>query len=154
MSINLDLIDELKKRANVSYEDARDALEKCNGDIVEALIYLEKENKIKSEKCSGFYEKVKHIVKKGNNTNFIIMKKDKIILSLPVTIVVIITVIAPYISIPGILLAMLTGHRIKFQGKNGDDMKLNKTLDKVSDTVNNVKRKIMEDDANESSTPK
>ena len=82
------------------------------------------------------------------------MKKDKIILSLPVTIVVIITVIAPYISIPGILLAMLTGHRIKFQGKNGDDMKVNETLNKVSDTVNNVKRKIMEDEVDESSTSK
>ena len=42
MSVNLELIDELRKRANVSYEDARDALEKCNGDMVEALIYLEK----------------------------------------------------------------------------------------------------------------
>jgi len=152
MSINLDLIDELRKRANVSYEDARDALEKCNGDMVEALIYLEKERKIKPENSNGFFEKVKNIITKGNNTNFIITKKDKIILSLPVTIVVIITVFAPYIAIPGILLALLTGHRLKFQSKSGDDMKVNETLDKVSDTVNNVKRKIMEDD--ETSTSK
>jgi hypothetical protein len=154
MSINLELIDELKKRANVSYEDARDALEKCNGDIVEALIYLEKQKKIEPEKCSGFFERVKRIITKGNNTNFIVKKKDKIILSLPVTIVVIITILAPYISIFGILLALLTGHRIKFQGKNGDDMKVNETLDKVSDTVDNVKRKLMEDDVNEASTSK
>jgi len=154
MSINLELIDELRKRANVSYEDARDALEKCNGDIIEALIYLEKQKKIKTENCSGFFEKIKRIITKGNNTNFIVKKKDKIILSLPVTILVIITILAPYISILGVLLALVTGHRIKFQGKNGDDMKVNETLDKVSDTVDNVKRKLMEDDVNEASTSK
>lgn len=38
MSFNLNQIDELKKRANVSYEDAKDALEKCNGDLIEALM--------------------------------------------------------------------------------------------------------------------
>jgi molybdopterin converting factor small subunit len=157
MSINLELIDELKKRANVSYEDARDALEKCNGDIVEALIYLEKEKKIKpenNENTNSFFTKIKKIIIKGNNINFIVKKKDKIILSLPVTVVVIITIFAPYISVFGVLLALLTGHRIKFQGKNGDDMKVNETLDKVSDTVDNVKRKLMEDDVNEASTSK
>jgi len=153
MSVNLELIDELRKRANVSYEDARDALEKCNGDMVEALIYLEKEKKIKPENDNSFFEKIKGIITKGNNTNFIIKKKDKMILSLPVTIVVIITVFAPYVAIPGILLALLLGYRIKFQGKNGDDMKVNETLDKVSDSVNNMKRKIMEDD-DETSTSK
>ena len=153
MSVNLELIDELRKRANVSYEDARDALEKCNGDMVEALIYLEKEKKIKPDNSKDFFDTVKSIITKGNNTNFIIQKKDKIILSFPVTIVVIITVFAPYIVIPGILLALVFGYRIKFQGKNGDDMKVNETLDKVSDSVNNMKRKIMEDD-DETSTSK
>ena len=53
MAVKLELIDELRKRANVSYEDAKDALEKCNGDIVEALIYLEKQNKTKTEDNCG-----------------------------------------------------------------------------------------------------
>ena len=66
---------------------------------------------------------------------------------------VIITIIAPYISILGILFYLLTGHRIKFQGKNGDDVK-NETLDKVSETVKNIKRKLTEDDVNEASTTK
>jgi len=154
MSINLDLIDELKKRANVSYEDAKDALEKFNGDIVEALIYLEKQKKIKPENSGDFFEKVKAIIRKGNTTDFIIKKKDKVILSLPVTIVVIITIFAPYIVLPGILLALLTGHRIRFQSKNGDDTNVNNALDKVSETVTSVKRKLMEDDVNEASTTK
>jgi len=152
MNINLEQIDELRKRTNASYGDAKKALEECNGDIVEALIYLEKEKKIKPEETEGvdhlsnFIKAVKKIVKKGNETKFIIRKKDSNVLTLPVTIVVIITVIAPYITVFGLILALLTGHRIKFQGKNGEDMKVNETLDKVSDSLVNIKKKLVDDD--------
>ena len=49
MSINLEQIDELRKRANVSYEDAKNALEQSDGNLIDALVYLEKQNKIKPE---------------------------------------------------------------------------------------------------------
>ena len=45
-----------------------------------------------------------------------------------------------------IILALLTGYRIRFQGKNGEDMKVNDTIDKVSDTVVNIKKKLVDDD--------
>ena len=44
METTLEKIDEVRKRANVSYGEAKEALESCNGDVVEALIYLEKED--------------------------------------------------------------------------------------------------------------
>jgi len=53
MSVNLEQIEALRERANVSYGEAKEALEVCDGDLVEALIYLEKNNKIKSERCSA-----------------------------------------------------------------------------------------------------
>lgn len=152
MTINLEQIDELKKRTNASYEDVKKALEECNGDMVEALIYLEKQKKIKPEEKTttdhfgNFIQAVKRIIRKGNGTKFIVKKGDSIIISLPVTIVVIITVVAPYITVVALILAILTGHRIKFQGKNGEDMKVNETLDKVSDSVVSIKKKIVEDD--------
>ena len=152
MTINLDQIDELRKRTNASYQDAKDALEKCNGDLLEALIFIEKEKKAKpteedaTDHLNNFIQAVKKIIKKGNETKFIIKKRDSIILSLPVTVVVIVTVIAPYITVFSIILALLTGYRIRFQGKNGEDMKVNDTIDKVSDTVVNIKKKLVDDD--------
>jgi len=152
MNINLEQIDELRKRTNVSYQDAKKALEECNGDILEALIYLEKAKKVKPEEkdatdhLNNFMQAIKKIIKRGNETKFIIKKRDTIILSLPVTIVVIVTVIAPYITVFALILALLTGHRIRFQGKNGEDMKVNETIDKVSDTVVNIKKKLVDDD--------
>ncbi len=144
MTVKLELIDELKRRANVSYEEAREALEKTNGDIVEALIYLEKQNKVNQEKESSFFTIVKKIIKKGNNTKFIIRKGQNTILSLPVTVVVIITVVAPYVTVIGLIVALITGHKIKFQGKNGEDMKVNETIDKVTNIVDKAKESFTE----------
>lgn len=145
MTVKLELIDELKRRANVSYEEARDALEKTNGDMVEALIYLEKQNKVNQEKESNFFTMVKKIIKKGNRTKFIVRKAETTILSLPVTAVVIITVVAPYVTVIGLIVALLTGYKIKFQGKNGEDMKVNETIDKVTNIVDKAKESFTED---------
>lgn len=43
---NFDSVEKLRERANVSYEDARTALDACGGDLLEALIYLEKQGKV------------------------------------------------------------------------------------------------------------
>ncbi len=40
--ITLDQVEKLKERANVSYEDAKAALEATGGDLLEAVIYLER----------------------------------------------------------------------------------------------------------------
>ena len=46
MKITLEQIDFLRERANVSYKEAKEALEQSEGDMVEALVMLEKQNKI------------------------------------------------------------------------------------------------------------
>lgn len=45
MKVTIEQVEKLQERANVSYEEAKDALEKCEGDILEALIMLEKDGK-------------------------------------------------------------------------------------------------------------
>jgi len=146
MSISLEQIEALRERAHVSYEEAKDALEKCNGDIVEALVYLEKNNKIKEEKvnskCSSLWDKFLALIRKGNNTKFVIKKKDREIISMPVTVTIIATVIAPHFAVIGLIIALITGHRIKIEGKPGENMEINKTLNKVSDFVDNTKEKL------------
>lgn len=150
MNINLEQIDELRKRAKVGYEAAKEALEKCNGDMVEALIYLEKQNKIPKDHCSEFHSKASGILKKGNSTNIVVSKEDKIVLSIPVTVAVIITVVAPYVSIPSLGVAIVTGHKIKFEGKDVECSKVNNALDKFSDVVDSTKKKFTEDTDNTS----
>ncbi|MDP4144882.1 MAG: DUF4342 domain-containing protein [Bacillota bacterium] len=156
MSVRLEDIDALKQRANVSYEDARDALEKFNGDIVEALVYLEKEKKIKSETKEktehSFIITIKRIIKKAHKIKFTIKKDDKVILSLPITIIIILCIFATPLVIAGVLLALFTNHRISFEHKDNKYSEVNSVLDKVSNKINIVKTKLAEDDAEPSST--
>ena len=42
-----DMVNKLHEKADISKEDARDALERANWDMLEALQILEKEGKIK-----------------------------------------------------------------------------------------------------------
>ncbi|NMB39243.1 MAG: DUF4342 domain-containing protein [Firmicutes bacterium] len=51
----LEQIEKLRERANVSYDEAKQALESADGDILEALIYLEKQGKVDPPKGGGYY---------------------------------------------------------------------------------------------------
>lgn len=49
------LIEKLKEKANISYEDAKKALEDNDWDILDAMLYLERKEKIKKPSMSTFY---------------------------------------------------------------------------------------------------
>ena len=149
MSINLEQIDELRKRANVSYEDAKNALELSQGSLIEALVYLEKQNKIKPEEKPSsenqFFKKVKKLIKKGNETKLIVKKDDTVVLNICVTLAVIVTIVVPPIVITALILALVTNHKIRIQKKNSEDLEVNKIFDKMSVAINKVTTKITEE---------
>ena len=56
-------IDKLRERANVTYEEARDALSEANGDLLDAMVLLEKQGKAKQPDVSSYttrYEEQPH----------------------------------------------------------------------------------------------
>lgn len=151
MKITLEQIDLLKKRANVSYADAKEALEKFEGDTVQALVYLEKENKVKSKNKSDFMSKLKSIIKKGNKTKFIIKNSENTVLNIPVTLAIIITIIGTPFVIIGLLIALLTKHKISIEKIGGKNYDVNKVFDKMSSAVNDMASDFQ---SNESETTK
>lgn len=53
--VTLQQVEELRKYADISFNEAREALEETQGDILEAIINLEKKGRIKAPKDGGFY---------------------------------------------------------------------------------------------------
>lgn len=53
--VTLEQVEKLRERANVSYDEAKEALEASGGDMLEALIYLEKQGKVKVPQGNGYY---------------------------------------------------------------------------------------------------
>lgn len=51
----LEQVEKLRERANVGYDEAKAALDATNGDLLEALIYLEKQGRVKAPQGNGYY---------------------------------------------------------------------------------------------------
>ena len=47
-------VEKLRQKANVSYEEAKEALDKANGDLLDAMIMLEKEGKTEAPKTESY----------------------------------------------------------------------------------------------------
>ncbi len=149
MSISLELIEKLKERANISYAEAKQALEKCNGDLVEALIYLEKEDKIKAPQKEGkapssFWASVKRLVKTCNETKLVISKNNETVINLSLTIVLLVIIFAAPIAFVGLLAALFTRHKMRVEKPGCADMKVNKTFDDISSAVSKVSDQVVE----------
>ncbi|GBF32378.1 N-terminal fragment of elongation factor Ts [Desulfocucumis palustris] len=149
MEITLEQIDLLRKRANVGYKEAKEALEKCGGNIVEALAFLEEENKLKPERnCCGqssFFQKTKNIFGKINRIGFIISRDEKTIVNVPLTIPLLLTILALPLTVALLLLALFTGCKIRFRNSSGEECSINKNIENITDTVNNFTSKMAQE---------
>ncbi|MDS0524718.1 ubiquitin [Clostridium sp. SHJSY1] len=68
---NYKLVDKLKNEANISFEEAKYALEQANWDILDAFVYLEQIGKIKKPSISTFYtNENKESHKKSETINY------------------------------------------------------------------------------------
>ena len=136
--ITLEQIDLLMERANVSYTEAKEALEQTNGDIVEALLYLEKNNKINIEttkktstKGTEYKEKAKSFWKQLQATSVIMKKNERTFLNIPAGIALIGVVVCMPFSFLVLLIAILYGVKINVIGENDVANKVNSTLDSI-----------------------
>lgn len=48
-----EMIEKLRERADISYEEARDVMEQTDGDLLEALVLLEKQGKLSQPKAAA-----------------------------------------------------------------------------------------------------
>ena len=122
---NFEMVEELVRRANVSYAEAKDTLEVCGWDMTEAMILLEKQGKIGSAQASSAntgYNKekfrqtaencasdIKDAVHKGNSNYFEMMYEGKVVFSIPITAAIIIGVLCINLVIPAAVIALLCG---------------------------------------------
>ena len=132
---NIEKIDMLKGRLGVSYEQAYQALEECNGDVVQALIKLEKENKGKKDsnyktdfvhvKGQELINKIKEIIQEGNVNKISIKNDDKTVLEIPVNAGLAGLVLFPYITLLAGAAAMYKDYTLEIDKKKNEDSEAN-----------------------------
>ncbi len=153
----LEKIEKLRERAQVSYDEAREAYDQANGDLLDALVILEKQGKVAPPKGDGYYrseqtvteetttedkEEQSHgrrtrneqqtnnvkealekiwsflagLIKKGNSTSFEILKDKEHMASFPVTVLVLLLLFAPWVTLPLIVIGLFFGFHYQFVG--------------------------------------
>ena len=148
--ITLEKIDIIRERTGVSYTDAKEALEACSGNVVDALIYIEQNKKTTMNNIyttkDEFLDWLKDLVKKGNINRVRIKKDEKVIVDIPINagIAATLTVLIwpPLIAI-GILTAVVTKVTIEITKDDGTVEVVNKIIKTgVKDTVQDMKETV------------
>ena len=134
MNITIELIDEMRKRTNCSYQEAKELLEKHNGDLIEAIIEFESSQPARSPHChhhskGSFGATIKKLFHKGSVSRFIIEKNNETYLNVPVIILALIVVITIpffwfYLLLGGALISWATKLESKEAGQTVGLMKL------------------------------
>lgn len=130
-TITLEQIDLIMQRANVSYAEAKAALEQTNGDILEALLLLEQGEKIKTQKAPVHHtgEKINSFINKLNATSFIMKKGERTFVDVPLSVAIITIILCFHVSVVTLVLSLIFGIKIKIKGENEIAEKINSTLD-------------------------
>ena len=166
----LEKVERLRERANVSYEEAKEALEMAGDDLLDAMLILEKQGKVKQPDQSTFstsYEDQKQYVKvqdkveeqkktaPGRNigrlirrgirfvthTSFHISYKGKTVFTMPSWISAIIVLCFWKIAVPAMLFALLLGVRYSFDGDDNTSA-ANEFLNKAGSFADGVQSEL------------
>lgn len=156
----------LEKVPQATYAQAKEALLKCDGDVVDAIILLkdnttdednndDKEKKSFEEAFGKDADKIKkeitELLRKSNVIRIVIEKNGKIIMNIPITVGVVGVVFAPILSLIGLSASVLANYRIKIENEDEgttvdlgefSEEKLNVVKDMVSSAAKDVKNAV------------
>lgn len=128
-TITLEQIDLIMQRTQVSYSEAKEALEQANGDILEALLLLERKEKSHKKVNNSNIEKVTSFIDNLNNTTFIMKKDDRTYIDVPLSIAIVMFILCFYVSVIALIISLIVGVRIQVKGENEIARKIKSTFD-------------------------
>jgi len=153
-NVTLEKVDMIRERTSVSYEKAKQALEACEGDVLESLIYLEKmqdildaENEYSNDNENTAFMSIeelklwfKQMIEKGNVARIKIKKDETELIDIPVTAGIaasVVAIIIPPILAAGVIAAIATKITIEITKEDGSVEVINKQVSKVANDVKN-----------------
>lgn len=173
--ITLEKIDQIVERTGVSYAQAKEALEKVEGDVIEAIVYIEQNNPNFAKKVSDnvslkkeeVLDTLKDLITKGNVTKIIVEKEDKKVLEVPVNVALsagvlslfLGTLLLPVIAVIGTGL-YIGNYKIKVLKNDGSEVDVNEETQKrilaikekvdfskkeVKDEIIDITKEVMDD---------
>lgn len=161
-----EMVEKLREKANVSYEEAKAALEACDWDVLDALVLLESEGKVDKEKSASYSTEEKtadgentarhsqcrmngrkirdfivSIVNKGNENAFVIKRHGEEIVRIPLSVLVLLLVFLFHFMLVALLIGLFCGLRYAFEGPLFNKSTVNHVMDQAADKADEIKQK-------------
>lgn len=169
-----EMIEILIEKAKITHEEATELLEKFNWNLVDAIIFLERNGKIENKETTTIIEVkpeeqyqedtktnkesyggvgtilgkifrwVGKFIKKGNENFFEIRKDNENSIRISLIISALLLI---FLSVPTVILLIIglfCGYKYSLSGKNTKYDEVNKVFKKVSETADNVKKDFKE----------
>ncbi len=159
-----EMTEKLREKANVTYEEAKAALEACDWDLLEAIVHLENQGRVETpktatqstegknthkkeqENMSNILQNIANflsgLVEKGNRNALEVHRNGKIVLTLPLTVLVLLMLIF-WITIPVLIISLFFGFRYRFTGKD-ISQKVNDAMDTVANKAEDLKGSLQQ----------
>ncbi|RIZ59263.1 hypothetical protein CHH45_07440 [Paraclostridium bifermentans] len=153
--ITLEKIDQVLERVpSASYAEAKEALVISDGNVLDAIIYLEQNKKTakvknkakeKMETALGkdaeeIKNQLKEMLKRSNVIRVIVEKDNKIIMNIPLTVGVVGLALGPLVTLVGLSAAVIGKFNIKVQ--NEEDKTVVDLGELNEDTLNMLKNML------------
>lgn len=159
---HFEMVEKLRQKVNVSYEDAKTALEASDWDLLDALVYLEKTGKTVHEETASYttkqetepkkpqstayaggifqrlFEFLTQAINRINRIDLMVRRRGKILFSVPLLAFILLLAFTFRITLPAMLVALFFGITYKFRGSKGVDG-VNRMMDKAADMMENIK---------------
>lgn len=155
IDITLEKIDQVLERVpSASYAEAKEALVISDGNVLDAIIYLEQNKKTakvknkakeKMETALGkdaeeIKNQLKEMLKRSNVIRVIVEKDNKIIMNIPLTVGVVGLALGPLVTLVGLSAAVIGKFNIKVQ--NEEDKTVVDLGELNEDTLNMLKNML------------
>ena len=169
-----EMVEILISKVNVSREEAQEALEKYDWDLLQAIIYLENQGKVENneenklvkvkvesqeesknekteEKHGGIGELVGRIfkfigkvIKKGNENYFEIRKENEKTIKIPITVSILLLIFLSVPTVALLIIGLFCGYKYSISSPNFKSEAVNEVFERVSKSADNIKKDFKE----------
>lgn len=160
---HFEMVERLQQKANVSYEEAKNALEHSDWDLLDALVYLESQGKVPKQEMDSFttheekpqekkapeqdlrsvftkiFDYIANLINKGNKMYLDIHRHGRLVLSVPLTVAVVLMLLFFWLLVWVMLVGFFFSLRYSFRGHPEAEKVVNKAMNKAADTAEGLK---------------
>jgi len=166
---HFEMVEKLCEKANVTYEEAKTALEATDWDLLDAVVFLEQEGKVKKStshhstqsepveeeeppktiplraQLKKLWQLFLKLIAIGNQNHLVVSHKGNQVFSLPVTVVVVLLICSCMGVLVAVGVSLFFGVRYSFKGEHLGKESVNNVMQKATDMAEHVKESFEEE---------